>query len=279
MTTTRFAPSPTGPLHLGHAYSAILAHDRAVQAGGTFLLRIEDLDQSRARPEWETQIATDLSWLGLTWEEPVMRQSDRLTAYEDALAQLDALGLIYPCRCNRRDIEAASAPQEGAPQFGPDGRIYPGTCRNRSLQDATQQDALRLNIHKAASLVPSLTFDETGPTYQGRHHLDTTELATSAGDIILRRRDMGGSYHLAVVVDDAAQGVTEVTRGEDLFDATPLHVLLQSLLGLPTPTYHHHALIRDDQGKRLAKRDDARALRLYRREGKSPQDIRQMIGV
>ena len=279
MTTTRFAPSPTGPLHLGHAYSALLAHDHAKAAGGTFLLRIEDIDQSRARPEWEDLIKTDLAWLGLHWPEPVLRQSERLAAYDAAIAQLTEMGLTYPCRCNRRDIEAASAPQEGVPQFGPDGRIYPGTCRQRQMSEADDTYAIRLNLTRAADYVPTIRFVETGPDHAGQHEVHTMQLTETAGDIILRRKDMGSSYHLSVVVDDAAQGVSEVTRGEDLFEATALHVLLQTLLGLPTPSYHHHSLIRDDQGKRLAKRDDARALRLYRAEGATPQDIRHMVGL
>ncbi|MEW2914543.1 tRNA glutamyl-Q(34) synthetase GluQRS [Leisingera sp. JC11] len=276
--TTRFAPSPTGPLHLGHAYSAMLAHDMAAAKGGTFLLRIEDIDQSRARPEWEAQIYEDLSWLGLSWPTPVMRQSDRLPRYRAALDRLTAMGLTYPCRCNRADIEAAAgAPQEGVPQFGPDGRIYPGTCRSRLPSEATGQDVIRLNMEKAVRAADLRSFTETGPESQGTHALDPDALISAVGDIILVRRNMGSSYHLSVVADDADQGITHAVRGADLFEATQIHVLLQSLLDLPTPIYLHHHLIRDENGKRLAKRDDARAIAKYRAEGATAQDIRKMV--
>lgn len=280
MFVTRFAPSPTGPLHLGHAYSACLAFDMAMAAGGTFLLRIEDIDRSRARATWEQQIYDDLGWLGLTWPAPVMRQSDRTSAYAVALQQLAEMGLTYPCRCRRADIEAAAgAPQEGVPQFGPDGRIYPGTCRHRLLSDRGPDDVIRLNMTKVAALLPSLAFTETGPIHPGTHRCDPTTLMSTIGDPILERRAMGGSYHLSVVVDDAAQSVTHVLRGADLFEATPLHTALQHLLGLPVPTYHHHRLIRDDAGKRLAKRDDARAIAKYRADGCTPAEIRAMVGL
>ncbi|MFW8592978.1 tRNA glutamyl-Q(34) synthetase GluQRS [Cribrihabitans neustonicus] len=276
--TTRFAPSPTGPLHLGHAYSALLAQDMAAQAGGRFLLRIEDIDQSRARPEWETQIYEDLAWLGLSWPKPVMRQSDRLPRYRAALGQLTEMGLTYPCRCNRTDIEAAAgAPQEGVPQFGPDGRIYPGTCRSRPMANATERDVIRLDMAKAVKTARLRSFTETGSAYAGEHAPDPAQLIETVGDIILVRRNMGSSYHLSVVVDDADQGITHVVRGADLFVATQIHVLLQALLKLPAPVYHHHRLIRDETGKRLAKRDDARAIAKYRAEGATPQDIRQSL--
>lgn len=278
--TTRFAPSPTGPLHLGHAYSALLAYEMAMAQGGEFLLRIEDIDQSRARPHWEQQIYEDLHWLGLSWPPPVLRQSDRLPRYSEALSHLSALGLTYPCQCNRADIEAAAgAPQEGVPQFGPDGRIYPGTCQNRNMEQATDRDVIRLNMAKAVAWAGLLSFTETGPLHPGTHQLDPKALINEVGDIILVRRQMGSSYHLSVVVDDADQGITHVTRGADLYEATQIHVLLQSLLQLPTPTYHHHRLIRDGQGKRLAKRDDARAIAKYRAEGAAPADIRQLVGL
>ena len=278
---TRFAPSPTGPLHLGHAYSALLAYDMAAKAGGEFLLRIEDIDQSRARPKWEAQIFDDLHWLGLEWPEPVMRQSDRIPAYHKALAKLDSMGLLYRCTCNRRDIEAAiSAPQEGAETiYGPDGLIYPGTCRDAGHTDSNA--ALRLNMAKACGMLdnPVLKFTETGPAHKGIHRITADELIHRVGDIVLARRDMGTSYHLSVVLDDAAQKITDVIRGKDLFEATKIHVLLQALLGLPTPVYHHHRLIRDAAGKRLAKRDDARAIAKYRADGTSPADIRKMLAL
>lgn len=300
---TRFAPSPTGPLHLGHAYSAMLAHDMAMAHGGEFLLRIEDIDQSRARPEWEAQIYDDLRWLGLNWETPVERQSDRLDTYRIALDKLWLRGLIYPCNCSRADIKAAlSAPQEGVTQHGPDGLIYPGTCNEMSMErtfpdchDRPTDTTLRLDMQLAVGLAgfqnriegtdlraAYLGFDETGSGPDGQSGLiefNQDFLPKAAGDIVLSRRDMGTSYHLSVVLDDAAQGITHVVRGADLFEATAIHVLLQDLLDLPTPTYHHHKLIRDDQGKRLAKRDDARAISKFREDGCSPEDIRKMVGL
>lgn len=276
--TTRFAPSPTGPLHLGHAYSALLAHDMARENGGTFLLRIDDLDQSRARPEWEQQIYDDLTWLGISWDETPRRQSDHFADYAQVLATLRARGLTFECQCTRRDIEAAAnAPQEGAPLFGPDGRIYPGTCRHLALSQDTATCA-RLNMAKATENLAA-HFTETGPAFAGQHHLTADDLTTTIGDVVLSRRNMAASYHLSVVLDDVATNVTHVIRGEDLFEATRIHVLLQNLLDLPTPEYHHHALIRDDAGKRLAKRDDARAIAKYRAEGATPADIRAMVGL
>ncbi|WP_439110524.1 tRNA glutamyl-Q(34) synthetase GluQRS [Lentibacter sp.] len=283
---TRFAPSPTGPLHLGHAYSALLAYDMARAQNGQFLLRIEDIDSTRARPEWEDQIYDDLGWLGLTWQAPVLRQSERMPAYRAALTRLWALGLVYPCTCSRRDIaEAASAPQEGVPPaFGPDGLIYPGTCRHVPNPAAPLPNTvLRLNMARALkALADPLTFVETGAGPAGETGeivLSHNMLRDEVGDIILARAGLGASYHLSVVLDDAVQNISLVPRGQDLFTATFIHVVLQKLMGLPTPTYHHHKLIRDAAGKRLAKRDDARAIRLYRTEGKTPADIRAMVGL
>jgi len=283
---TRFAPSPTGPLHLGHAYSAMLAHDLARAEGGTFLLRIEDIDRSRARPEWEAAIFDDLRWLGLDWPEPVMRQSDRLAAHGAALDRLWAQGLLYPCRCSRRDIAAAlAAPQEGDTPIGPDGPVYPGTCRPAPgwrPQGPRPDGALRLNLVRAR---PSLGAQPLGRSEIAPDGTETPEIVDVAqlpdrvGDVVLARRDMGTSYHLGVVVDDAAQHVTDVVRGEDLFAATAIHVLLQRLLGLPTPRYHHHRLIRDETGRRLAKRDDARAIATYRTAGACPADIRCLVNL
>ncbi|MCQ0093050.1 tRNA glutamyl-Q(34) synthetase GluQRS [Roseovarius sp. M141] len=288
--TTRFAPSPTGPLHLGHAYSAMLAHDMAAAENGQFLLRIEDIDQSRSRPEWEAQILSDLTWLGLSWPQPVMRQSDRMPIYQAALSALWRHGLLYPCTCTRRDIAAAAAaPQEGAPLTGPDGTIYPGTCRpDKPLEPITPSPpvgtALRLDIRAAQHALDNvpLTFLETGAAIDGRTGTISTtwsEVQTNIGDIVLARPAMGTSYHLSVVLDDADQHITLVPRGADLFDATVIHVILQHLLNLPTPTYHHHRLIRDDTGKRLAKRDDARAIAKYREDGATPQDIRRLLAL
>jgi glutamyl-Q tRNA(Asp) synthetase len=296
---TRFAPSPTGPLHLGHAYSAILAHDMARAEGGTFLLRIEDIDRHRAKPEWEAQLLDDLDWLGLGWDADPLRQSTRLPDYQRALDRLWANDLLYPCTCSRRDIELAlGAPQEGvASPDGPDGPVYPGTCRGmhsgglpRSMVRRPGDTHLRLDmgvalggcdhaVIQAGTGSWGLWFTETGESHRGAIFTDRQTYEREIGDIILARKDFGTSYHLSVVVDDAAQGITHVVRGEDLFEATRIHVLLQRLLGLPTPVYHHHRLIRDDQGKRLAKRDDARALSKYRAEGATPANIRRMVGL
>lgn len=277
---TRFAPSPTGPLHLGHAFAAIIAHDMAQAASGRFLLRIEDIDRARSRPAWEAQIYDDLHWLGLTWESPVMRQSDRLPAYQAVLDDLWARGLIYPCTCTRRDIEQAlSAPQEGVPLHGPDGPVYPGTCRHIPTGPRPRNTVLRLNMAAALAITGApLGFTDTGEN-PGTHQTSAQDYRAGIGDIVLARRDMGTSYHLSVVIDDAAQGVTHVTRGADLFEATRIHLLLYHLLGLPRPVWHHHRLIRDDAGKRLAKRDDARAIAAYRAQGATPQDIRHMVGL
>ncbi len=277
MHTERFAPSPTGPLHLGHAFSALTVWEAAQSAGGRFLLRIEDIDASRARHEYEQAIYDDLRWLGISWPEPVLRQSDNLTAYADALARLTAMGLTYPCACTRRDIlSAMDDPQEG----GPDGPVYPGTCRAGC--DPDKPHAIRLKMAEAIDTVGPLTFTEVGAGPGGETGvipIDPDWLIKKAGDIVLARKDTPTSYHLSVVVDDAAQGVTHVTRGEDLFAATPIHRLLQQLLGLPPLIFRHHRLIRDEAGRRLAKRADDRAISVYREDGASPQDIRRMIGL
>ncbi|UMA63557.1 tRNA glutamyl-Q(34) synthetase GluQRS [Roseivivax marinus] len=277
---TRFAPSPTGPLHLGHAYSAILNHDAARASGGSFVLRIEDIDRSRARPEWEAAIYEDLRWLGLDWEEPVMRQSDRMPAYAEALDRLWDMGVLYPCDCRRRDIlEALSAPQEGAVTYGPDGPVYPGTCRPGTAPTGPRPTgtALRLDMRRALQRIGDapLSYIESGE----RIEVSRDALVDAVGDVAIARRDMDTSYHLSVVVDDAAQGITDVMRGADLADATQIHVLLQVLLSLPSPRYVHHELIRDEAGKRLAKRDDARAISRYRDDGHRPEDIRAMVNL
>jgi glutamyl-Q tRNA(Asp) synthetase len=278
--TTRFAPSPTGPLHLGHAFSALTAWDRAQEAGGSFRLRIEDIDRPRCRPEFEVAIYGDLAWLGLSWPTPVMRQTERMDAYASALNRLAALDLLYPCHCTRGDIRAAlSAPQEGAAVIGPDGPVYPGTCRGRSMAEAGPEDAIRIDMARAVDRLLLPAFTETGPARAGRHRPDPARMVAEIGDVVLARRDIGTSYHLSVVVDDAEEGITEVVRGEDLFGATFIHVLLQAALGLPTPVYHHHRLIRDEAGKRLAKRDDALAIAKFRAEGATPGDIRRMVGL
>lgn len=275
---TRFAPSPTGPLHLGHAFAALTAARLADP--GQFLLRIEDIDRARCRPEWEAAIHDDLRWLGLDWPRPVMRQSDRPPAYRAALDRLAGMGLLYPCRCRRADIAAAlSAPQEGV--IGPDGPVYPGTCRGRTMAEAGPDDAIRLDAGAAFDLLrlDRIGFQDEAVLPGQRHDLMAEDFITGIGDVVLARRGMGTSYHLSVVVDDAAQGITLVTRGKDLFASTYIHALLQALLDLPQPLYHHHRLIRDDAGKRLAKRDDARAIRSYRDAGLTPSEVCQLIGL
>jgi glutamyl-Q tRNA(Asp) synthetase len=275
---TRFAPSPTGPLHLGHAYSAILAHDMARAASGRFLLRMEDTDLERCKPEYDTLIQKDLAWLGHTWDGPIHRQSHHIARYNTRLEALEGKGLLYPCTCTRSDIRAAlSAPQEGV-TFN----VYPGTCRGRSMASRLPGDALRLDLAAALNtLTPAeLVFEETGPSHPGKHLIDPVEARARIGDVVLSRKGEDiVAYFLASAFDDADQGVTYVIRGEDLFEFTAIQVILQHLLGLPTPIYHHHRLIRDDQGKRLAKRDDARAISKYRAEGATPADIRRMVGL
>lgn len=271
---TRFAPSPTGWLHLGHAHAALFAHEKA--AGGRFLIRLEDIDSTRARPEYEEAIFEDLAWLGLSWETPVRRQSDHWDDYRAALAKLEAQGLLYPCFCTRREIQEEIARAGNAPQ-GPDGPLYPGTCRNRSADErsariaAGEAYALRLDVAKATRLVAKEL------VWSDRSHGSFTAKPDVFGDVVLARKDTPASYHLAVVVDDALQGITLVTRGEDLLEATHLHRLLQELLGLPVPEWHHHRLITDENGRRLAKRDDARSLRSLRAAGWTPERVRNTV--
>jgi glutamyl-Q tRNA(Asp) synthetase len=273
---TRFAPSPTGGLHLGHAYSALDAFDAARTAGGRFLLRIEDIDQGRCRPEFEQGIYDDLMWLGLSWETPVRRQSDHFDDYKGALDRLSEMHLIYPCFCTRKDIAAEIEAAGGAPQ-GPDGPVYPGTCRHLSETeryeriDAGESYALRLNMTEAAAHTGQLTWRDLN---EG----EITARPERFGDVVLARKDTPTSYHLAVTFDDDLQGVTLVTRGVDLFDATDVHRLLQALLGLDTPDYRHHKLLTGTDGKRLAKRDKAATLADLRASGKTPDDVRDLIG-
>jgi glutamyl-Q tRNA(Asp) synthetase len=272
---TRFAPSPTGPLHLGHAYSALTVWDIAEKHGGTALLRIEDIDSTRARPTFEHGIYDDLQWLGLSWPTPVRRQSDHRSDYEKVLQHLGAQGLLYPCSCTRRDMRSNGA------QPGTEGLVYPGTCRHRPLTDARPGDAMRLNICAALAQVGTLrNFVECGSGHAVTHHIDPAYLCDKIGDVVLKRKDSGDiAYHLACVHDDAAQRVTHVVRGMDLWALTAFQVLLQQLIGLSTPHYWHHNLITDDTGKRLAKIDNAKALSKYRAQGATPNDIRQLIGI
>lgn len=273
---TRFAPSPTGWLHLGHAYAALFAHDQA--RGGRFLVRLEDIDTIRARPEYEAALFEDLAWLGLVWEQPVRRQSEHFADYRAALAQLEARGLLYPCFCTRKEIQDEIARAGQAPH-GPDGALYPGTCRSRSAAEraerlaAGQPYALRLDVAEALRQTGRDLF------WLDRDRGRQQAAPQVFGDVVLARKDTPASYHLSVVVDDAHQGVTLVTRGEDLFEASHLHRLLQELLHLPVPEWHHHRLITDAEGRRLAKRDQARALRTLRAEGWTPQRVRAELGL
>lgn len=277
-TVTRFAPSPSGRLHLGHAYSALVAWHAARDSGGRFLLRIEDIDPGRCRPEFDAGILEDLAWLGLTWEEPAMRQSQRMDAYAAALADLQQRDLLYPCFCTRKDIQREIDAAGHAPHpAGPEGPVYPGTCRRLSEDERTARiaagdsHASRLRMDEAVSASGSLTFhDRTAGTVP----VD----AAVFGDVVLARKDVPTSYHLAVVVDDAAQGVTLVTRGEDLLPATHVHRVLQALLDMPEPEYAHHTLLTDGDGRRFAKRDRSLTLQAMREAGRSAADVRAEAG-
>jgi len=286
MIVTRFAPSPTGFLHVGHAYAAITAFDAAARQRGRFLLRIEDIDRGRCRPEFETAIYDDLQWLGLQWETPVRRQSEHFADYAAALEKLRDRGVLYPCFCTRKDIadeiaRAAIAPQ--ASEIGPDGPHYPGTCRGLSEESKTKRleqgtpYALRLDVSQAVKqLTRSLTFEEHGCGPNGETGVQVVR-PDLVGDIVLARKELPASYHLAVVVDDALQGVTLVTRGEDLFPATHIQRLLQALLDLPEPAYAHHRLVRDASGRKFSKRDFSVTLSSLRQAGATPSSIRTMI--
>jgi glutamyl-Q tRNA(Asp) synthetase len=271
---TRFAPSPTGHLHLGHAYAALQASQRARAAGGRFLLRIEDIDATRCRAEFVTAIVEDLTWLGLDWDGPIRRQSAHFADYRAALATIGSQGLIYPCFCTRAEIEAEIARAATAPH-GMEGPVYPGTCRALSIEerqrriDRGSSYAMRLDVARALARTGPLTWiDEEA----GMVVADPLAL----GDVVLARKETPTSYHLAVTVDDAIQGVTLVTRAVDLFAATHIHRLLQALLQLPVPRWHHHALLTDATGKRFAKRDRAPTLRALREAGRSPGDVRAL---
>jgi glutamyl-Q tRNA(Asp) synthetase len=266
VTLSRFAPSPTGPLHLGHAYSALLAHDFARERGGSFLLRIEDIDPGRARQEHVGAIFEDLAWLGLTWDGEPVFQSRRLPLYAEALDRLKAQGLVYPCFCTRSAIAAEIAASASAPH-GPDGPHYPGTCR--ALADAERERRIKAEPH-AWRLDAAKAAEAAGPLYWRDGDTEVQAEPALHGDVVLARKDAPTSYHLAVTVDDAAQGVTDVVRGRDLFAATDVHRLLQALLGLPTPLYHHHRLLLDAEGRRLAKRHGAPTLADLRAAGADP---------
>ncbi|WP_020398163.1 tRNA glutamyl-Q(34) synthetase GluQRS [Kordiimonas gwangyangensis] len=273
---TRFAPSPTGRLHKGHAYSALLANARARAEGGQFILRIEDIDTTRCKPEFVDGIYEDLAWLGITWPEPVRRQSEHFADYQAALEALKAKGVAYPCFCTRKDIEAEIAGAGAAPH-GPDGPIYPGICRDLSADEREAKiaegtpHAWRLDLAAALALV-------TGPL-EWQDELKGTITATpeELGDVVLARKDTPTSYHLSVVVDDGLQGITHIIRGEDLFHATHIHVVLQRLLGLATPVYHHHGLMLDEHGQRFAKRNKSVTLESLREAGESPEALKRNL--
>jgi glutamyl-Q tRNA(Asp) synthetase len=277
----RFAPSSNGYLHLGHAYSALLNFDMARAAGGRFLLRIEDIDIERCRSEFEQAIYEDLGWLGLAWELPVRRQFEHFSEYTSALARLSAQGLTYPCFCSRGDIMNAVAGRTGWPR-DPDGSpLYPGTCKRLSGEEqhrrisAGRPAALRIDMETAiAKAGRKLAWHEMGPS---THAHEVAAEPALWGDATLSRKDIPASYHIAVVVDDALQGVTDVVRGEDLFLATSLHRLLQVLLDLPAPAYHHHALLRDASGQKLSKSSRAKSLRALRQEGVSPAAVKERL--
>jgi glutamyl-Q tRNA(Asp) synthetase len=276
----RFAPSPNGELHLGHAYSALVNDRLCRAAGGRFLLRIEDIDQVRCRPEYEAGIKTDLAWLGLIWEEPIRRQSEHMDAYAAALARLAVMGLTYPSFMSRSEIQAAFGTNPGR---DPDGALlYPGRDRHLDPEEARRRIAAgspyatRIRVAQAINQGGSLSFEEEGEGPRGEHGTLPADPAIW-GDFVVARKEMPTSYHLAVVVDDALQGVTHVVRGRDLFHATAAHVLLQRLLGLPSPVYHHHRLIADASGRKLAKSDGDTSLRALREAGATPTDIRRML--
>jgi glutamyl-Q tRNA(Asp) synthetase len=283
----RFAPSPNGYLHLGHAYSALLNYDMARACGGQLLLRIENIDTTRCRPEFETAIYEDLHWLGISWTEPVRRQSEHFADYRAAIAKLEAAGLLYPSFESRSEITAMVADRERAGPWprDPDGvPLYPASARTMPpeervrLRRAGKPFALRLDTEAAAARAGPLDWSESGG---GPQHQAGRVIAEPQrwGDVVLARKELPTSYHLAVVVDDALQGVTDVVRGQDLFWATGIHRLLQALLGLPEPAYHHHRLILDDEGRKLSKATQATSLRQLRAGGTSAAEIRRVVGL
>jgi glutamyl-Q tRNA(Asp) synthetase len=279
----RFAPSPTGRLHLGHALSALIDFELCQRAGGRFLLRIEDTDPTRCRPEYEAAIHEDLRWLGLAWEEPVRRQSEHLVDYREALQRLAAVGLVYPAFMGRGETAAATASPDWPRD--PDGiPLYPGADRGLDPAEravrlaAAAPHALRLDMNAAVARAGRFSWAEEGSGPRG----EAGSVAAHPevwGDVMLAGRDRPATYHLAVVVDDALQGVTHVVRGQDLFYATSVHVLLQRLLGLPSPVYHHHRLILGRDGRKLSKAEGSQSLASLRANGVTPGDVRRMVGL
>jgi glutamyl-Q tRNA(Asp) synthetase len=283
----RFAPSPNGYLHLGHAYSALLNDDMARERGGRLLLRIEDIDTERCRPEFEAAIHDDLGWLGISWDEPARRQSEHFADYADAVAKLEARGLLYPSFESRSEIAAlvAARDRQGNWPRDPDGvPLYPGRARAMPAAErerrrrAGEPYALRLAMDAAVAQAGVLAWRETGSGPRGQTG-SVTATPQRWGDVVLARKELPTSYHLSVVIDDALQGVTDVVRGQDLFWATGVHRLLQTLLGLPEPAYHHHRLILDAEGRKLSKATQATSLRELRASGLSAADIRRMVGL
>ncbi|MBR0708197.1 tRNA glutamyl-Q(34) synthetase GluQRS [Bradyrhizobium liaoningense] len=283
----RFAPSPNGLLHLGHAYSALLNFDRARETGGRLLLRIEDIDATRCRPEYETAIYEDLAWLGIAWETPVRRQSEHLSDYRAALERLSALDLVYPAFESRAEIARLVAEREadgpwprdpdGAPLYPGDAKSLPADERTRLIASGAPY-ALRLDMAAACRRVDGLSWNELGEGPDGERGAVPAR-PEAWGDVILARKETPTSYHLSVVVDDALQGVSEIVRGQDLFHATAVHRLLQVLLGLPEPAYRHHALIRDGEGRKLSKSSRSTGLRELRAAGATPASVRQLVGL
>jgi glutamyl-Q tRNA(Asp) synthetase len=282
----RFAPSPNGYLHLGHALSALIDFDMARAAGGRFLLRIEDIDATRCRPEFEAAIYEDLAWLGIAWEEPVRRQSEHFDEYRRAFWKLRDMDLVYPAFESRAEIARLVAERERVAPWprDPDGvPLYPGTAKHMAPEQAARRNlgepyVLRLDMNAATERTGALTWVEIGERAgEGRETL--VAQPEKWGDVVLARKETPTSYHLSVVVDDALQGITHVVRGQDLQQATSVHRVLQALLGLPAPVYHHHRLILDEDGRKLSKSTQATALRELRAHGTTPADIRRMVGL
>jgi len=277
LVVTRFAPSPTGRLHLGHVFAAGFAWGRAVRSDGVFIVRLEDIDFGRCRAAFVDGIFEDLAWMGLTWVEPVLRQSQQMERYALGLKQLEEMGVVYPCFCTRAEVQAEVARMGNAPH-GPEGVLYPGICRRLSGEERAEAlqsgkpYALRLDVEAACRITGPLGFyDEVAGL--------TVATPEILGDVVLARKETPASYHLSATLDDAFQGVTLVTRGDDLFASTHVHRLLQALLHLPTPTYHHHKLILDNMGKRLAKRDNSVTIQYLRETGATPAEIWRMVGM
>jgi len=275
----RFAPSPNGPLHLGHALSALVTWDAALKLGGTALLRIEDIDTARCKPEYVAGLIEDLHWLGLSWPEPVLYQSERFELYAEAANRLRAMDLLYPCFCSRSDIaqSATGTDPDGAP-------LYPGTCRHLSNAERIERLGrgdpvqFRLDTEAAMARTGMLSFSVVGPSVLDRPQIRYAR-PERWGDVVLQRKDTPTSYHLSVVVDDAVQAISHVTRGRDLEAATDIHVLLQMLLGLPTPTYHFHRLLLGDDGQKLSKSKGSQSLADLRAQGWTPDDVRRAVGL